>query len=158
MKPSGVNEVKVAKEVLKMRKKRKRKEDSSWKAIRFVRSKRYDGLPTLNSPKVAEAVGVTPQSLSRAFSRGHNMKFYDFLKKCKLTLFDEMLRNEPHIPVEDLISRFEYESDRYFRQQFKELYGMTPEERREYHEMEAIAINNRAINKAGSEKNRTSNR
>jgi len=117
------------------KKRKKRREDISWKAIRFVGSKRDDGFAGLNSPVVAEAVGITPPSLSRAFRREHKMKFCEYLRRTKLWMFDDMLKKEPDTPMKELIARTEYESHKYFKKQFKKLYGMTPSERRKYHKM-----------------------
>lgn len=126
------------------KKRRRRKKTISWKAIEYVVERKYDELPHLTAAKVARAVGAAPQSLSRAFRRDLKMRFCDFLKRSKLLLFDEMLKDEMGTKVEDLIERVDYRSYRYFKEQFKNFFGMTPAERRELHAAKANSQKNQS--------------
>ena len=96
-------------------------------AEEYVRSKIADNNITLNV--VAEALGMSPEHLSRMFKRIAGINFASFLTGEKLRYARSLLLTTDE-RVQDIAIRCGYSNAQYFISKFKKAYGITPNEYR----------------------------
>lgn len=74
---------------------------------------------------VAREIGFTRQYVSGRFHRTTGRLLSDFLKEKKLEKAAKMLKRE-NVRVTDVARRCGFDSENYFRQQFRLRFGMSP--------------------------------
>ena len=87
-----------------------------------------DRLADLSATELAKKLNVSLPSISRAFKRDFGIKLSHFIRDAKLKHFNETIRKERSVPIEDVVSQYDYEAVGYFKRIFIQVYGVSPDE------------------------------
>ncbi len=86
--------------------------------------KKFDTSISLSS--VAEDIGITPQYLSRIFSKETGLKFCDYLIQFRITKAKELIQNNSHLKIYEVAKMVGYPDVKYFSTLFKKMTGTSP--------------------------------
>lgn len=75
---------------------------------------------------VSRDIGFTRQYVSGRFHRATGRLLSDFLKQKKLEKAARLLKRGENLRVTDVARRCGFDSENYFRQQFRARFGMSP--------------------------------
>jgi two-component system, response regulator YesN len=111
----------------------RRKQKKNWKLIRdlteYIRNHLHDNI-TLRD--VANRFSFSPNYLGLLFKEGTNQSFSEYLTSLRMEKACELLK-EPNSKVYEVANSVGYRYLPYFSKQFKETYGVTPNEFRRNH-------------------------
>lgn len=85
--------------------------------------------PDISLTEIAKAIDVNPNYLSQIIKKKTGDRFVDLLLKIRMKNAKQLL-NDPSIPVKEVAYLVGYRQVPYFRQLFKNYYGITPTEYR----------------------------
>ncbi len=86
--------------------------------------------PELDIRMLAEAAFSSRSIVSACINTMTGKTFRQWLSEYRLTLFEQMLKENPDVSIDDLMLRCGYKDQSTFRRQFKAAYGMTAGEYR----------------------------
>ena len=86
--------------------------------------------PLLSVSSVAEAFGMSANSLSQLFCRKAEGGVLDYIHQVRMEKAVEMLQNSQNLSIQEIASRTGYTSILTFNRKFKAAYGRTPSEYR----------------------------
>ncbi|MHC8492474.1 AraC family transcriptional regulator [Thalassospira sp. SM2505] len=82
--------------------------------------------PLLTMPKLAAAVGVTPNQLSFVLNQHLGKSFFDFINEVRIDAASHLLIEEPNRTILDIATEVGFNSKSTFNQAFKKITGRTP--------------------------------
>lgn len=85
--------------------------------------------PDISLTEIAKAIDVNPNYLSQIIKKKTGDRFVDLLLKTRMKNAKQLL-NDPDIPIKEVAYLVGYRQVPYFRQLFKNYYGITPTEYR----------------------------
>ena len=81
--------------------------------------------PELTSDRMAAAIGVHPNHLSRLCRRHTGERLSDFLTRLRIERAKDLLASGD-LPIKDIVSLSGYRDETHFRKRFKLMTGHTP--------------------------------
>lgn len=82
--------------------------------------------PLLTMPKLAAAVGATPNQLSFVLNQHLGKSFFDFVNEVRINTASRLLIDEPDRTILDIATEVGFNSKSTFNQAFKKITGQTP--------------------------------
>lgn len=82
--------------------------------------------PLLTMPKLAAAVGATPNQLSFVLNQHLGKSFFDFVNEVRINSASRLLIDEPDRTILDIATEVGFNSKSTFNQAFKKITGQTP--------------------------------
>lgn len=82
--------------------------------------------PLLTMPKLASAVGATPNQLSFVLNQHLGKSFFDFVNEVRVDEASRLLIEEPNRTILDIATEVGFNSKSTFNQAFKKITGHTP--------------------------------
>ena len=82
--------------------------------------------PLLTMPKLAAAVGVTPNQLSFVLNKHLDKNFFDFVNEVRINEAERLLVSESERTVLDIATSVGFNSKSTFNLAFKTITGLTP--------------------------------
>jgi DNA-binding LacI/PurR family transcriptional regulator/AraC-like DNA-binding protein len=81
--------------------------------------------------KLADAVNVSEDYLTRIFHREMGLSLWDYLNRCRMFLASELLR-QTDAPIQDIAFRTGFQDQTYFCRVFKKIHGVSPGQLRKH--------------------------
>ncbi len=97
------------------------------KAVEYIENHIFSDI---NLEIVANAIGVSPQYLSRYFKEEMGQNFIDFITEKKINISKKMLKDE-ELSIREIASKLGYLEANYFCRVFKKNTGLTPKQYRD---------------------------
>lgn len=82
--------------------------------------------PLLSMPKLADAIGATPNQLSHVLNQHLGKSFFDFVNEVRVDEASRLLIEEPNRTILDIATEVGFNSKSTFNQAFKKITGHTP--------------------------------
>lgn len=98
-----------------------------------IRDKKLYLNPDFNISMLAQELGTNRSFISTAINTFTDKSFRAWLAEYRLRLFIDKRKNNPDMPIEQLLIQCGYKEQSTFRRQFKATFGMTPSEYKKLH-------------------------
>ncbi|MGO4695453.1 response regulator [Paenibacillus sp. 2TAB26] len=80
----------------------------------------------LSLEQVAKHIGLSPSYVSAMFKKESGMNFIPYLHTCRVVKAQQLMNEQPKLPVDKVALQVGYENPRHFFKVFKKYSGLTP--------------------------------
>jgi AraC-like DNA-binding protein len=87
--------------------------------------------PGFSLPALAQQMGVSVHALSQVINEGLGKSFFELAAEYRIDEAKRLLKNQPHLKVEEIAGQVGYHSKSSFNSAFKRITGKTPAEYRD---------------------------
>jgi YesN/AraC family two-component response regulator len=86
----------------------------------------------LSLEQVAKHIGLSPSYISAMFKRESGINFVPYLHTCRVVKAQQLMNEQPKLPLDKVALQVGYENPRHFFKVFKKYSGLTPGKYREF--------------------------
>jgi AraC-like DNA-binding protein len=98
------------------------------KLFRLMIEKKPFLQPDFSLPELAKQLGTTVHIVSQVINDGLGKSFFELLAEYRVNEAAQLLKNKPHIKIEEIAEQVGYNSKSSFNTAFKKITGKTPSE------------------------------